>query len=375
LEGFVENAKDSDMMILYYNVLNNNEWHNMSDTTKIINGKFLFEGNIDELTPAEFVIGYSDVVISTRIYLEPTTMKLQIDKNQPYAYELTGTKIEKENIELRNLLKPDEKIYYEGLLRLNDIFKQMKISRDNNNIHVLDSLMSQFMYVKEHTIATIGKKMSKTYLDFILKHNTYRIVPDLLYLISASMPLDTLKSIYDNLPKQSQRSLIGKFTLKQIEDLESKKEIPKDSLKETLIGNPAPDFTRKDYSGKTIRLSDYKNKNYVLLDFWASWCIPCIAKIPEIKDLYNKYSEKGLTIISISLDEDSDKWLKAINKYQLKAWPQILSVEDKNNVNNVSLMYNVSAIPHFILIDKQGKISASCIDNEELQIAIDAMLK
>jgi len=117
LEGIAEGVKDSDNIILYYDILQNNEWQEIADTTKIIDGQFLFEGNINEPTTATLVFGNCDVVIDVRLYLEPTTMKLRINKSQPYAYELSGTKVEKEHIELRKELEPNEKIYYDGLKR------------------------------------------------------------------------------------------------------------------------------------------------------------------------------------------------------------------------------------------------------------------
>ena len=98
-----------------------------------------------------------------------------------------------------------------------------------------------------------------------------------------------------------------------------------------------------------------------------------------MKKLYNKYSKKGFTIISISSDKDRNDWLNAINKYQLEAWLQILRVEDNNNSvsnpDNISLLYNVEAIPHFILIDKQGKVIAnwSYLGEEQLS-EIDGVL-
>jgi len=238
----------------------------------------------------------------------------------------------------------------------------MRLNAVNNNIPVLDSLMNLFLNVKEFTTVTIRSKMNTTYLNFILQHNTYQIAPDLLYLIAKTdtISVDTLKNIFNSLPQRSKTSLMGKLALKQIEYLENEKDTVVDIVEDNMIGKLAPDFTRKDISGKSIRLSDFKNKKFVLLDFWASWCIPCIAEIPKIKDLYDQYSKKGLMIISISSDKDRDSWLNAINKYGLKAWTQILSIEDKNNpvsnTDDIYLLYNVNAIPHFILIDKQGRV-------------------
>jgi len=356
LEGFVEGTKDSENMILYYYILKNGEWYEIADTTKIINGKFLFEGNIDELTAASlcFDDSNSNVIIDTRIYLEPTTMKLRINKNQPYVYELSGTKVEKENIELRKELESDEEIFYKNLEYLNEIIKQIKLN--NNNIIVRDSLFNNFNQYNAE--CNIGNKINKKRLDFIQRHNTYRIVPDLLYLLtkSDSIPIDVIKHIYNNLPEQSKNSLMGTFARKQIEYQESVQK----SKENSLIGCIAPDFIRKDASGKTVRLSDFKNKNFVLLDFWASWCSPCIEEIPKVKNLYNKYGKKGSVIISISLDTDSANWLNAIDKYKLETWSQILSIQKRGesvfNNDDLCNLYNVERIPYFILIDKQGII-------------------
>ena len=376
LEGFIEGAEDSEILILYYDILKNNELHSIADTAKIINGKFLFEGKIDELTAASLKFDFPYVVISTRIYLEPTTMELRINKNQPYAYKLSGTKVEKENLELRKELEADEKTYHEDAICMNDILEQLHLY--SNNIPVRDSLYNLFQYIQNQKRQPAFKKRINTYLGFSLKHNTYRIVPDLIYLLakSESIPIDTLKYIYNNLPKPLKTGLMGKLAYKQIEYQEKYLE----SKRNSSIGNPAPSFTRKDPSGKTIRLSDFKNKSFVLLDFWASWCNPCIAEIPCLKKVYERYKDKGLTIINISLDKDVSNWLNAINQYQLETCPQILDAKDENNksrinTDDISFLYNVEAIPHYILIDKQGKIIArwEFLNNEQI-VELDNIL-
>ena len=67
-----------------------------------------------------------------------------------------------------------------------------------------------------------------------------------------------------------------------------------------------------------VELANYKNKTFVLLDFWASWCMPCLKEIPKMKEVYKKYNEKGLTIIGISLDRVKDSWSEAIRKIQFE---------------------------------------------------------
>jgi hypothetical protein len=91
LEGVFKETFITEVITLDYYEFSNNEWRKVRDTAEIINGTFFFEGKIDELTAATL---YFDEYFSIQIFLEPTTMKLQINENHPYAYELTGTKIE-----------------------------------------------------------------------------------------------------------------------------------------------------------------------------------------------------------------------------------------------------------------------------------------
>lgn len=98
----------------------------------------------------------------------------------------------------------------------------------------------------------------------------------------------------------------------------------------------------------------------MLLDFWASWCIPCLKEIPNVKKLYGKYQSKGLEVIGVSLDDDKSSWLEAVNKQNLNEWPQILSKEQKDKSvfekDDLSEIYNFDGIPFYVLIDKNGRV-------------------
>jgi peroxiredoxin len=117
------------------------------------------------------------------------------------------------------------------------------------------------------------------------------------------------------------------------------------------IGDIAPDFTLKDISGNTIKLSDYNN-NVVLLEFWATWCPPCKASIPELTEINAKYKTRGFTVIGVSVDnmQDLPEHLTEFSRSYHINYPVLLGDED------VAVKYNIKSIPVMYLIDKQGKI-------------------
>lgn len=131
------------------------------------------------------------------------------------------------------------------------------------------------------------------------------------------------------------------------------KEAEANRLKMTQPGAEALDIVMKDKDGNEIKLSSLKG-NYVLIDFWASWCGPCRKENPNVVSLYNKYKDKGFTVYSVSLDNSKDKWVDAIAKDNL-IWPNHVS-ELKGWQTAVCADYGVNAIPHTVLIDKEGKI-------------------
>lgn len=129
------------------------------------------------------------------------------------------------------------------------------------------------------------------------------------------------------------------------------------------IGGTAPDFEQADPDGKSVKLSDFKGK-YLLIDFWASWCGPCRMENPNVVKMYNKYKDLGFEILGVSLDNNKDRWIGAIEQDNLE-WVHVSDL--KGWKNEVAKMYNITAIPHTILLDKEGKIIARNLRGPSLE--------
>jgi len=136
-------------------------------------------------------------------------------------------------------------------------------------------------------------------------------------------------------------------------------------------GKAAPDFTAKTVKGDEVKLSSLKGQ-VVLLDFWASWCGPCLAELPELKNIYDKHNGKGLTIIGISADHDEETLVNFVKENDIK-WMQIYDADRKPG--SPGTIYGVMSFPTTVLIDAEGNISAMNLRAAELAEAIDKLLE
>ena len=144
---------------------------------------------------------------------------------------------------------------------------------------------------------------------------------------------------------------------------------------EYMINNgfyDVPEISLKTPEGKDMNLSDFRGE-YVLVDFWASWCGPCRKENPNVVKLYQKYRKKNFTVFSVSLDQDGTKWKQAIQKDNL-IWPN--HVSDLMGWNSsVVPLFNIQGIPYTILVNPEGKIIGVNLRGQELETRLQKLFK
>jgi peroxiredoxin len=133
-------------------------------------------------------------------------------------------------------------------------------------------------------------------------------------------------------------------------------------LKPLMVGQKAPDFELMDQKGKTVKLSDFRGK-YTLVDFWASWCVPCREENPNIVKQYNTYKDRNFTILGVSLDNNQAAWLKAIKDDQL-TWTHVSDLQAWNS--KAAELYKISSIPASFLLNPEGIIVAKNLRGQKL---------
>jgi thiol-disulfide isomerase/thioredoxin len=136
------------------------------------------------------------------------------------------------------------------------------------------------------------------------------------------------------------------------------------------VGSEPVAFSVKSLDGQTLSPAAYKGK-VLLIDFWATWCGPCIMEMPNVKSVYSRYHSKGFEIVGISLDQSREK-LDAYLEQQQIEWPQYFDGKWWNN--DVAVKYGIRSIPTTVLVDKKGKIRYKTLRGKQLETAVQQLL-
>ena len=179
---------------------------------------------------------------------------------------------------------------------------------------------------------------------------------------SYSMELEQLQALAAKVPAEYQSNERIAKLLDRIKILEK-----------TAVGQKFTDFTLPDTEGNPMKLSDIIAKNkYTLIDFWASWCGPCRAEMPNVVAAYKEYNKKGFGIVGVSLDNDADKWKKAIKDMNM-TWDHMSDV--KGWQCEGAALYGINSIPATVLVAQDGTIVARNIRGEAIKNKLAELLK
>jgi len=346
LSGKITGAQSGDKIFLRYF---NNQGNWTTDSTVIENGAFSFKGNISGVERANLFIRKN---VAT-IYLEPANMTADGNYSGLEKIAVSGSKTQDENAALQVDLNKISNEFAPVSAKINAAKKEYELAKKNNRPEKeLDSLNENLLALEKLRDPFAGR-YEAVIKEFIETHPNSVVSAAQMLTYVPSWSLTTVQQTFNRFTSAVKNSTLGKTLAAQI-DKRAK------AAAETVSKN----FTAVDLKGKTISLTDLKGQ-YVILDFWGSWCVPCRAAMPHLKQLYTKYHKNGMDVIAVSIQEPSDlEWKRAITKDKTDLWHNI-----RGDINGLSLhnLYSVDVFPTKILIDKNGNmIGRYDGDNSEL---------
>lgn len=312
------------------------------DTVTIEKEKFTFTGFIKHPVLAWLddvpTIQHDDNPETVAIFLEPSHMNLKLNIHNFKKIKLTGSV---SHIEIEKLNKKEKPV----LKRKNRLQKKYRTIKNKYTSHPADTHLQESAALIKNKIEKGKDELMHIDCDFISKHSdSYVSAYQLQYYVD-ELSLDSLKNLYNKFTSAVRSSVYGRVISNYING---------------SVGSIAKDFVIEDITGETVSLSSNRGKNYVLLDFWASWCGPCRANNPHLKDLYKQYHTAGLEMIGISLDDNKQAWEQTVFQDSIGIWRQVFAGRVKENWfmddNDICNKYGVHPIPTMILIDKAGII-------------------
>ena len=232
-----------------------------------------------------------------------------------------------------------------------------------------DELMKKYISLRKPIDSFCRNEINKDLdnpINFLL---TSFITPNMGFKDWELANLETLKKMSSAYLKRFKDSPIAINMAQQILQIENSY----NQYKRVNSGSQiAPEISLNNPDGKEIKLSSLRGQ-YVLIDFWASWCAPCRKELPNVVKLYNQYKSKGFTVYSVSLDKDISAWKKAIEDDKL-TWPNHVS-DLLGWESELPTLYGFQGIPHTVLIDKDGKIIESGLRGESLEQKLKELFK
>lgn len=322
------------------------------------NGHFQISGKLE--APVYAYINFTSPKYYSSFWIGPGSVEINLDTSQIVEGRanvlqpiIKGSKEQ----ELYEKFNQNYKVIYADLNSAYNSFKQTSDPIEKKKLEVkVDSLREEAQ-----------KKMSIKIFDFVRKNNSSVVSA---YLMRGEIndnfhSVDTLEAILSNFTEDVKKSKYYKAIREAL-----------DVLKRIQPGKAAPDFTLPDPQDNKLSLSSLKGK-VVLIDFWASWCKPCIASIPDMKQIYTEYKNKGFEILGVSDDSKKEAWLNSLKENSVP-WQNVIDEFPKPpepfGPAKTGVLYGIHYLPTTILLDRNGIIVAKNLHTKELEENIKEIL-
>ena len=324
------------------------------DTAIVMNEQFKFEGKI--AYPEVLTLAVNSVKGNLPIIVENKAITIQLDKDDLKKSVISGTKAN------------EDMVAFEA--QLHDLVAKRVEQR--GKMRQLSSAEERAQVSAE--LADINKQLTDLPINYVEKNpnSLYAMILFDNMLGMKDVDIKRIAPLYDSMDDNNKNSKLGTDIKKKIDIITTQRA----ARGATEIGKKAPEFSAPTSDGKQLALADALGK-VTIIDFWAAWCGPCRRENPNVVNIYNKYHDKGLEIIGVSLDgnprqkDPKSAWLKAIEQDKL-TWNHVSNLNYFNDP--VARAYNINSIPATFILDEKGTIIAKNLRGADLEAKIAELL-
>lgn len=333
-------AADGETVYLTYRLSSDST---VNDSAVVANGTFSFTGNIEIPKSAYISLGKRQNANGKirQMMIEPGVITVALTGDNYQTAEVNGSPLTQQMDSITAI----EAAAYETIRPYYAIYDS--IQKDSVALAEFNAKYDAAM-----------NEVKDAKINFMKTHPNSYYSPVIMGMAKMDLSLDELKEIYNSWAPEIQAA--DQATSNYISALES-----------IQPGSPAPEITGKDQNGNDVTLSGMKGK-VVLLDFWATWCGPCRASLPHVKEVYEKYNNKGLEVLCVSLDRDENAWKDYISNsgMGMEKYAHVYD-EPVNNADNYAVMY----IPSKFIVDAEGNMVGRFDDEKELDAKLAELLE
>jgi thiol-disulfide isomerase/thioredoxin len=344
-------ADVADNEDIFFIVLDETNQPKTLDTLTIVDGLSSYSGTID-VPEMHYLMLSSNRQGAIPFILESGNITIEIFKDSIQKSVVSGTKSNKDF----NDYMVDTEPIINDLFSIQNEMRNAMISRDS--LTYVD-LQDQF--------SDMQLKFENYQLDFVTNHpDSYISALVLEQLIKSNkVDVEEARPLYNAFSKILKKTRAGNNIKAYIAPEEEEEEEG-----DVQIGDVAPDFNAPSANGSVKTLYSSLG-NFTIVDFWSSWCGPCRVESPQLVELYNTYKDKGLKIVGVSLDQNKENWLKAIENDNL-AWVHVSNL--KRWDDPIAAQYGVKSIPQLFLLDQKGTVLVRKTNARELEPFLASLL-
>ena len=306
------------------------------DTLSISSGVFSYEGTME--IPEMHYLFFEDVRDVLPVVLEPGSISVEVFKDSIRSSRVKGT-VSNDDF---STYRKESMTYIEELMGIQNEMRNAMIAKDSL---LLTDLQEQFEDMRGDLQAyevSFVSENSKSYISALILQQL---------LANQAITEEEGKVLFENFSSSVKDTKSGKNISDLLFPDEGNGDVDTNQV-DPAVGAVAPDFEAPTPEGANLSLQQVKGK-LTVIDFWASWCKPCRAQSDRLVAMHQLFKSEGLSMISVSLDRDADKWIEAIKDDSLD-WYHVSNLAYWNEP--IARAYNVDAIPELFLLDKNGVV-------------------